>query len=218
MDVLRGHLSALGFSPYEVDVYLALLQEHPANGSQIARRSGVPRSMVYQTLDRLAEKGAVLVAPGDAAWYSPVRPAEFFGRLQAQYAESCQALIDGLPQVERSAEAGMVWNLAGAAAIRTRALEIYFRAGGQIRTGGDPGLLTQLLPGADQSRRALSPGWCVILIPHREALMVEVPSFAEPVGAYGRQAAFVAAAAAVASQDGGVRRRQPWAAPIRQFW
>jgi predicted transcriptional regulator len=217
MDTLRNHLVELGFSPYEADVYLALVKEHPANGSQLARRSGVPRSMVYQTLDRLAEKGAVLVAPGEPAWYTPVSPAELFGRLQERYATHCQALIKALPQVAQTEEDQLVWNLTGFAAIRTRALEIYFRAGGNVRTGGDPKLVAQLLHG-EAGEPSLSPGWCAILAPGREALLVEVPPLSRPVAAYSRQAAFVAAIGASARERRIVRSDRPWTAPIRQFW
>jgi hypothetical protein len=216
MDSLREHLAALGFSPYEADLYLALLKESPANGSQLARRSGVPRSMAYQTLDRLVEKGAVLIAPGDPAWYSPVNPAEFFARLRERHAQSCQALIDGLPQVANT-DTGLIWNLVGLDAIRNRAADMYFRAGGQIRTGGDSELLARLLPGADRDQGAPPPGRCVLLIPHQEALMVEVSRLSDPVGAYGRQSAFLAAATAFVKEPVGVRQR-PQAVPIRQFW
>lgn len=82
VETLRNHLIDLGFSPYEADIYLALVQQGPANGSQLARRSGVPRSMAYQALDRLVDKGAPLVAPGSPADYAPVSPAEYFGRLR----------------------------------------------------------------------------------------------------------------------------------------
>lgn len=214
MESLRNHLGALGFSPYEIDIYLALLQEGPANGSQLARRAGVPRSMVYQTLDRLVEKSAVLIAPGDPALYAPINPAEYFTRLQERYADSCQALIQGLPSLPNAAD-NLVWNLKGLDAIRHRALDLYFRARGQALTGGDAELLAYLLPGANPSNRQFAPGWCVIAIPHQEALMVEVTPFADPVGAYSKQSAFVAAATALAKQPASVRQL-PWA--TRQFW
>lgn len=218
MEALRQQLTDLGFSPYEADLYLALLKEGTANGSQLARSSGVPRSMAYQALDRLVEKGAVLIAAGSPAVYAPVSPAEFFGRLQEQYAAACRALIQGLPQMAEPAD-GLVWNLKGADAIRTRAREMYFRAGGSLRTGGDVELLAQLLPGAPVSGQGtLSPGWVVLLIPQREALMVEVTATQEPVAACGRQGAFLTAAGAVAREAVARRRGQPPAAPMRQFW
>lgn len=217
MDALRSHLIDLAFSPYEADLYLALLKESPANGSQLARSSGVPRSMVYQALDRLVEKGAVLLAPGSPAAYSPVSPAEFFGRLQEQHAATCRALIQGLPQVAEAEGAGLVWNLKGAEAIRTRAREMYFRARGNVRASGDLQLMAQLLPSGSTGGAVLSPGWCVVVIPRREALMVEVSALREPVAAYGRQTAFVAAAEASVREQAG-RRRELAAVPLGQFW
>lgn len=214
METLRNHLIDLGFSPYEADIYLALQREGPANGSQLARRSGVPRSMAYQALDRLVEKGAVLIAPGSPANYAPVSPEEFFGRLQKEHAARCEALMRGLPEIAADRGDRLVWNLSGLEAVRARAREMYFRAGGRLQTAGVPDLVAALLPGGNGGLRA---GWCVLLIPLQEALMVEVPAIGEPVAAFGRQAAFVAAAAA-SVREHEVRRRRPQPLPIRQFW
>ncbi len=215
MEALRGHLIDLDFSPYEADIYLALLKESPANGSQLARRAGVPRSMAYQALDRLVQKGAVLIAPGSPAVYAPVSPAEFFGRLQEAHAAKCQALIHGLPEVSTDEDQGLIWILSGAEVIRSRAREMYFRAGGRLQAGGAPELVAQLMPGG---RLRLPVGWCVLVIPQQEALMVEVPPCSDPVAAHGRQAAFVAAAGAAAREYEAGRRRDRAAVPVRQFW
>lgn len=215
MEALQSHLIDLGFSPYEAEIYCALVQAGPANGSQLARRSGVPRSMAYQALDRLVDKGAVLVAPGSPATYAPVSPAEFFGRLQKEHAARCEALIQGLPAVSADQGPRLVWNLSGAEAIRERARDLYFRAGGRLQTAGVPALVAALSPGG---RGAVPSGWCVLLIPHQEALMVEVPPVGEPVAALGRQAAFLAAAASAAREYEARRRRSQPAIPIRQFW
>ncbi|MEJ2150164.1 MAG: helix-turn-helix domain-containing protein, partial [Chloroflexota bacterium] len=57
MDLLTK-LVAVGFTEYEAKVYVALLQEYPATGYQISKKSGVPRSMVYEALGRLHARGA----------------------------------------------------------------------------------------------------------------------------------------------------------------
>lgn len=51
-------LQALGFSPYEAKAYLALLRGGRQKGYEVAKGSGVPRSMVYQALERLVSRGA----------------------------------------------------------------------------------------------------------------------------------------------------------------
>lgn len=62
---LPRQLGALGFTEYEAHVYLALLQHHTASGYQLSKASGVPRSMVYEALGRLAQRGAILTLPED---------------------------------------------------------------------------------------------------------------------------------------------------------
>ena len=46
-------LMASGFGDYEARAYCALSTETPANGCQMARRSGIPRTKVHERLGRL---------------------------------------------------------------------------------------------------------------------------------------------------------------------
>jgi sugar-specific transcriptional regulator TrmB len=60
LDELVQRLQALGFSQYEARAYCALLQESPANGHEVAKTAGIPTSKIYETLERLHQKGAKL--------------------------------------------------------------------------------------------------------------------------------------------------------------
>lgn len=218
-----SHLQTLGLTQYEAEVYLALLQEYPANGSQVARRSGVPRSMVYQTLDRLLEKGAVLLAPGDPALYAPVPPREFIGRRQAVYGAACEHLLQTLPARAGGPADLLAWNLQGREAIQARAEALARSAGPRLLTGGAPAVLAEYLPqlyvlrpaGAAAAAPApgLPPGAAVAVLPGAEALLVWVPAGATPVAVHTRQPAAVAAAAALARQHPAVRRATRPAVP-----
>jgi len=107
-------LVALGMTEYEAKVYLALLPEHPVTGYQVAKRAGVPRSMVYEALSRLESRGAVLkTREENAAYYRPVDPAVILER----YAETARARADELKNALGSLfshrEDGKVWNFTG---------------------------------------------------------------------------------------------------------
>jgi sugar-specific transcriptional regulator TrmB len=52
---LVARLQQMGFTQYEAQCYLGLLHHHPSNRSQLSTVCGVPRSMVYQTLNRLED-------------------------------------------------------------------------------------------------------------------------------------------------------------------
>jgi len=74
LDELIAYLQALGFSQYEARAYCGLLQKSPANGHEVAKTAGIPTSKVYETLERLAQKGAVLVQRSEPTLWAPVPP------------------------------------------------------------------------------------------------------------------------------------------------
>ncbi len=83
----------IGFSEYEAKVYRALLAEYPASGYQVSKSSGVPRSMVYEVLNRLKKRGAVLEAiEGRVTLFSPLPPSSLLDK----HEDDLQRLIDGL--------------------------------------------------------------------------------------------------------------------------
>ena len=46
----------IGFTQYESQVYLALLQQSHISGYELAKVSGVPASKIYQILNKLTDK------------------------------------------------------------------------------------------------------------------------------------------------------------------
>ena len=85
MDLLE-QLTRIGFTEYEAKVYLALLRQNPATGYQISKDSGVPRSMVYETLSRLHGRGLVLeTVEGRATLYRPLPPQTFLDQNQSEH-------------------------------------------------------------------------------------------------------------------------------------
>ena len=72
LDELVQRLQALGFSQYEARAYCALLQKSPANGHEVAKLAAIPTSKVYETLERLKQKGAVLVQRSEPTLWAPV--------------------------------------------------------------------------------------------------------------------------------------------------
>lgn len=75
--------TTLGFTEYEAKAYVTLLQLGSATGYQIAKESGVPRSMIYETLNKLAARGAVLTQSfAEMVRYAPVPPEELLSRMR----------------------------------------------------------------------------------------------------------------------------------------
>lgn len=113
VDDIVESLGELGFSPYEARVYHALVQRSPLNGHEIGKQSGVPTSKVYETLDRLRAKGAVLAYESDPVKYAP-RP---YRDLLATYSDRVTRTLDkvsrALATVAMDTDANLTWSITG---------------------------------------------------------------------------------------------------------
>lgn len=70
MDNNYDFLLKIGFTLNEAKVYLALIQSRAMNGYEVAKVSGVSRSLVYDVLDRLVTKGYVIKCEGETNFYT----------------------------------------------------------------------------------------------------------------------------------------------------
>ncbi|MFD0691303.1 TrmB family transcriptional regulator [Actinomadura fibrosa] len=125
-DVLE-HLRRLGMSGYEAKAYVALVAAgRPVNGYEVAKRSGVPRSTVYETLGKLRARGAAYEVRGssDATEYLPLPPEALLDRMRREFDGSVEALRDALPAVVAAPEAHLIHNLTDAEAMLDRAGDV----------------------------------------------------------------------------------------------
>lgn len=89
-------LQDFAFSKYESSCYLALLTQHPCNGSQLSKLSGIARSRIYDVLRGLVRKGVVFEI--EKGLFVPLPFEELKKSLQSQFAANLSALEK---QVER---------------------------------------------------------------------------------------------------------------------
>ena len=121
MDLI-SELKRIGFTEYEAKVYLALLTKYPATGYHLSKASGVPRSMVYETLRRLYNRGAVLETVEErATLYRPLPPATLIDNHEAEHVLLVRTLRSGLQDLFTSTEDDRVWSISGLAAVHTYA-------------------------------------------------------------------------------------------------
>jgi sugar-specific transcriptional regulator TrmB len=141
---LIARLQELGFTQYEAQCYLGLLQHHPSNGSQLSTVCGVPRSMVYQTLNRLEEKGAVVrlsEGDGEPHQFEPIAPNLLIAQFATRYQATCEEVEHELAAFTTSPPADVVLNIAGTDAILRRAAILVRQATQHIAVmGGSPEL------------------------------------------------------------------------------
>ncbi|MCP2339670.1 TrmB family transcriptional regulator [Actinomadura rupiterrae] len=125
-DVLE-HLQRLGLSGYEAKAYVALVAAgRPVNGYEVAKRSGVPRSTVYETLGKLVARGAAFELRGatDATEYLPLPPASLLDRMRREFDGSVAVLETALPAVVAEPEQHMIHNLKDGGAMLARAGDV----------------------------------------------------------------------------------------------
>jgi sugar-specific transcriptional regulator TrmB len=122
---LQTALTEIGFTEYEAKVYLALLRENPANGYQVSKKSGVPRSMVYEALGRLSTRGAVLETIEDrATLYRPLPPEMLLDRHQKEHKRLLSELREGLQALYIAPEEEHVWSFSGRQTVHSYATQL----------------------------------------------------------------------------------------------
>lgn len=104
LDHIIDQLKKIGFSKYESKAYIALLKQSPVTGYEISKQSGVPRSMIYQTINKLIAQGAVNEIRSDPLTYSPVPAKELIGRLKREKDHTFRFLEEQLQTLEQPPE------------------------------------------------------------------------------------------------------------------
>ncbi|NTW04292.1 MAG: TrmB family transcriptional regulator, partial [Oscillochloris sp.] len=116
-DTLLETLGRLGFSLYESRVYCALLQQSPCNGHEVSKASGVPPSKVYETLQRLQAKGAVLVYHSEPVRYAAVPYHTVLDGLRRRFTADMEFAETNLGALPVSHDPGLTWSLQQRASI-----------------------------------------------------------------------------------------------------
>ena len=83
-----SYLENLGFSQNEAKVYTALLKNKLLNGYEIAKLSGVSRSLVYEVINRLVVKGVLFRLEGEPSYYTPLAYGKLIERMKREHEKS----------------------------------------------------------------------------------------------------------------------------------
>ncbi len=115
-------LLEFGFSQYETACYIALVAEHPSNGSQLSKKSGVARSRIYDVLRNLSRKGLVFeVEPGQ---YVPLPPEELKKRLKSKFETNLSILESQFDAFSAKSDYEYILTLKGYDAVLRKAKDI----------------------------------------------------------------------------------------------
>lgn len=151
----------IGFSEYEAKAYVALLRKNPVSGYELSKLSGVPRSMIYEVVGKLASRGAAMSLPvGETTKYAPVPADEYLDQLHREHSQLVAGLRDELTAMAEMPDLDYVWNIDGHANVMTRAVEMIDQAQHQIYMALLPDTFTELRPVLD---RAVARGVRVVI-------------------------------------------------------
>lgn len=100
MEEIYDVLQDVGFSINEAKVYVALIAKNPISGYEVAKRSNITRTMVYDILNRLVQKGAVTLIKNEPKLYIPVPYKELFKKFREDYNSRIEAVETALDNQE----------------------------------------------------------------------------------------------------------------------
>ena len=140
-------LVAIGFSEYEAKAYVALLRESPVTGYQLAKASGVPRSMIYEVLGKLTTRGAAMTLRKEGSTrYAPVPADEFLDQLHREQDALIRSLEDELSDLDSTSDLDYVWNIEGHENVMAKARAMIEQATDRIYLSLLPATFASLRP------------------------------------------------------------------------
>jgi sugar-specific transcriptional regulator TrmB len=154
-------LVQIGFSEYEAKAYVALLRESPVTGYQLAKTSGVPRSMIYEVLGKLTARGAAMTLRKEGSTlYAPIPAGEFLAQLQHEQDALIGALEQELAGLDAASDLDYVWNIEGHENVMAKAREMIDQARERIYLSLLPATYAAL---QDALQRAIGRGVQVVV-------------------------------------------------------
>jgi sugar-specific transcriptional regulator TrmB len=125
-----SNLKELGFSQYEAACYMALVNDHPINGSQVSKLSGIARSRIYDVLRSLMVKGYVVEI--NSGQYAPLPSDELIRRLKKTFNSNIAVFEEQIGKASRKNDFEYVWTLTGYDTVMERAREMIKEAKKEI--------------------------------------------------------------------------------------
>ena len=127
---IAANLTTLGLTKWETKAYLSLVGEHPVNGSQLSRHSGIPRARIYDVLRSLRDKG-VAIELGDGQ-YAPLPPEELYKRLRRRFETDLGSLEKRIEATSVRTDYDYVWTIQGYDEVMAKAKEMISSAQREI--------------------------------------------------------------------------------------
>jgi len=145
-------LQQLGLTEYEAKTYVALLKHPDSNGYELAKFSGVPRAKIYEALNSLERKGALLTATTDGRQLYRALPYEdLLNRFKSNINATVTKLEAELAKLVHTKDTSGLYTVRGEEHNYSRAREIILSSRARLLLTGFPEDITALLPELKQA-------------------------------------------------------------------
>lgn len=121
-------LEDLGFSNYEAKAYWGLIQENPIGGYRLSKLTGIPRSRIYEILERLTVKGFAVQFRADPVEYAPLAVEDLMMQLRGNFDDTLSILETEVERLSTKGTQESIWNLRTREMIIKRARAMISRA------------------------------------------------------------------------------------------
>lgn len=124
-------LKGIGLTLYESEAYVALTSLISATAAEIAEKSGIPRSKIYDVLKGLVEKNFIEVEDGRPQIYHIKSPVEVLNREKERIDGEIDDAISRLTNIYENGMSQVqapIWRIYGVEKIISQELEIIKRA------------------------------------------------------------------------------------------
>ncbi|AWI03801.1 TrmB family transcriptional regulator [Clostridium drakei] len=108
-----NELTKLGLNKYEAKVYVTLLETPEITAYEIGKRSGVPQSKIYDTVNKLASKCMLILSGSDPVKYVPIPLEEFLNRYKKETEHSIKYLKENMSNINNNKYLDYMWHLQG---------------------------------------------------------------------------------------------------------
>lgn len=132
LENISKKMMQLGFSQYEAKAYICLLQNYPVTRYEISKRSGVPRSAIYDIIQKLENFGVVSIISTNPEKYVPLPPEEFLRILEKRYQQKITDFRESLSEMNTDVEPEQLWNITGYKNLLEKAREMIQKSKNEI--------------------------------------------------------------------------------------
>ncbi len=123
-------LIELGLSKYEAKAYVTLLSLGEANARELSEKARIPRTKIYEVLEKLERRGFVEKQPSSPVIFRALDPNKTVGLMWKSLIEKSQKCLETLEKikVEKSTQPSFVWMIKGRSGVEIKFREISERA------------------------------------------------------------------------------------------